>query len=150
MTIINLATIIYANIEICFDTARDIDIHKLSTKKTNERAIAGRTSGLCELGDTITWEAKHFGIKQHLTVEITAMNKPNYFEDKMLKGAFKSMKHEHRFESKDGKTIMVDKFQYEVPFGIFGKLFDFLILKRYMTRFLKTRNEVLKEIAERR
>jgi hypothetical protein len=129
--------------------ARDIDIHKLSTKKTNERAVSGRISGLCELGDTITWEATHFGIKQNLTVEITSMNKPYSFEDKMLKGAFKSMKHEHRFESKDDTTIMIDNFQYEVPFGIFGKIFDSLILKNYMTKFLKIRNEVLKDVAER-
>lgn len=78
------------------------------------------------------------------------MDKPNYFEDKMLKGAFKSMKHEHTFESKNDETIMSDKFQYEVPFGLLGKVFDGLILKKYMTKFLKIRNKVLKEIAEKR
>jgi len=150
MTIINLTTTIRANIETCFDLTRDIDLHKLSTKNTKEKAVAGRTSGLCERGDTITWEATHFGIKQYLTVEITAMEKPHYFEDNMLKGAFKSMRHEHRFESKNDETIMIDKFQYKVPFGILGKLFDILILKNYMTRFLKIRNGVLKEVAEKR
>jgi hypothetical protein len=45
---------------------------------------------------------------------------------------------------------MTDKFQYEVPLGVLGKLFDGLILKNYMTKFLKIRNEVLKEIAERK
>jgi hypothetical protein len=41
--------------------ARDIDFHKFSLKETNERAIAGRTSGLCEQGDTVTWEANTSG-----------------------------------------------------------------------------------------
>ncbi len=150
MTTIQLVTEISAPIDTCFDFSRDIDIHQLSTEKTNERAIAGRTSGLCELGATVTWEAKHFGIKQHLTVQITKLDKPYFFEDRMLKGAFKSMRHEHHFEEKNGKTIMRDQFEYEVPFGILGQVFDKIILKRYMTRFLLIRNKVLKSIAEKR
>ena len=57
MTTIKLLTEINSPIEKCFDLARDIDFHKLSTQKTKEKAVAGRTSGLCELGDKITWEA---------------------------------------------------------------------------------------------
>jgi ligand-binding SRPBCC domain-containing protein len=148
MTIIQLTTEIAGNAAQCFDIARDIDAHKLSTAKTNERAVAGKTTGLCELGDTITWEANHFGIKQNLTVEITNYNRPLFFEDKMLRGAFKSMRHEHHFEEVNGKTLMKDYFEYEVPFGIFGVFFDKVILKRYMTNFLLTRNLVLKSIIE--
>ncbi|MFM9945204.1 MAG: SRPBCC family protein [Bacteroidia bacterium] len=148
MTKIFLTTEISSPIHKCFDLARDVDVHILSTGKTNERAISGRTEGLCELGDKITWEAKHFGITQNLTVEITKFDKPFFFEDRMLKGAFKSMKHEHLFEENNGKTLMKDTFEYDVPFWIFGKLFDNLILKNYMTRFLLTRNKVLKDIAE--
>ncbi|QQR97871.1 MAG: SRPBCC family protein [Sphingobacteriales bacterium] len=148
MTIINLQTKFNADINRCFDLSRDVDAHKLTAKRTNETAIAGRTSGLCQLGDKITWEAKHFGIRQRLTVEITKMNPPYFFEDIMLKGAFKSMRHIHTFESKNGHTIMTDEFYYEVPFGILGKIFDVLVLKKYMTNFLKIRNQILKDILE--
>jgi ligand-binding SRPBCC domain-containing protein len=148
MPIINLTTEIDSDINRCFDLARDIGIHILSTEKTNERAIAGRTSGLCEEGDTITWEAKHFGLWQRLTVEMVKVEKPIFFEDRMLKGAFKNMRHEHHFKEVNGKTVMTDKFEYEVPFGSIGELFDNLILKSYMTRFLKTRNRILKSVAE--
>ena len=148
MAKIILETHINAPVETCFNLCRDIDLHQVSTEKTKERAIAGRTSGLCELGDTITWEANHFGIKQQLTVKITQLNYPYFFEDIMLKGAFKSMKHGHYFEENNGHTIMKDVFEYETPFGILGKLFDTLILKRYMTSFLKERNRILKNSAE--
>jgi len=121
----------------------------MSTANTNERAIAGRTSGLCELGDSITWEATHFNIRQKLTVEITQFDKPYSFEDRMVKGAFKSMKHEHRFEEKNGFTIMTDKFEYEVPLGLVGTLFDRLILNSYMRRFLIKRNDFIKSLAEK-
>jgi ligand-binding SRPBCC domain-containing protein len=97
MTVINLATIFHADINTCFDLARDVDAHKQSAKGTQEKAIASRTSGLCEAGDIITWEAKHFGIRQYLTVKITQMNRPYSFEDVMMKGIFKSMRHIHTF-----------------------------------------------------
>ncbi|NJN42815.1 MAG: SRPBCC family protein [Flammeovirgaceae bacterium] len=150
MTTIELETKIEADIHRCFDLTRDIDIHKLSTEKTNEKAIAGRTSGLCELGDRVTWEAKHFGIRQRLSVEITKFNKPHFFEDRMIKGAFKSMRHEHHFKEINGSTMMTDRFMYHVPFGIFGELFDRIVLKSYMTGFLVTRNKTIKKIAERK
>ncbi len=148
MTTITIETIFHCPIEICFDVARSIDAHVLSTSKTGEKAIAGRLSGLCEMGDTITWEATHFGIRQKLTSEITKMDKPHFFEDRMIHGAFKSMRHEHHFSSKNNQTCMQDIFQYEVPCGVLGKLFDYFILKNYMKRFLIKRNKVLKQLAE--
>jgi len=150
MTIIELKTDIEADINRCFDLTRDIDIHKLSTEKTNEKAIAGRTSGLCELGDKITWEAKHFGIRQRLSVEITKFNKPKFFEDEMTKGTFKSMRYEHHFEEINGRTVMTDKFEYQVPFGFVGQFFDKIVLKNYMTKFLMERNKMIKKIAEKK
>jgi ligand-binding SRPBCC domain-containing protein len=150
MTIIELETRIEADVERCFDLSRNIDIHIRSAEKTNERAIAGRTSGLCELGDKVTWEAKHFGIRQRLSVEITKFDQPHFFEDQMTKGAFKSMRHAHYFKEFEGATMMIDKFMYEVPFGFIGKIFDKLMLKNYMTKFLVTRNRIIKEVAEKR
>jgi ligand-binding SRPBCC domain-containing protein len=148
MTTIELETEINANINRCFDLTRDIDTHKLSTERTKEKVIAGRRDGLCELGDKVTWEAKHFGIRQQLSIEITKFSKPYFFEDKMTKGAFKSMRHEHYFKEYNGKTIMTDKFEYQVPFGIVGELFNWIILRSYMTNFLVTRNQIIKKLAE--
>lgn len=149
MTVIELETNINADINICFDLSRDIEVHLLSMKKTNEKAIAGRMSGLCELGDKITWEARHFGVRQQLSVEITQFNQPHFFEDQMTKGAFKSMRHEHHFKESNGWTVMNDRFEYEVPFGLIGQIFNVVILKRYMTSVLKVRNEMIKMISEK-
>lgn len=148
MTTINLTSQISSSIEKCFDLSRDIDIHLQSASKTQEKVYAGRKSGLCELGDEITWEAVHFGIKQKLSIKITQMKKYSYFEDTMTKGAFKSMRHEHFFESAGSYCIMHDIFYYEVPFGLFGFIFNKLILKKYITNFLIERNHVIKKIAE--
>lgn len=148
MTLITLETKIQATIELCFDLSRDIGVHLQSAEHTGERVVTGRTNGLCEPGDTITWEAVHFGVRQRLTVQITNVEPPVMFADRMLKGAFKSMKHEHYYESVEGFTLMTDKFYYETPFGLLGKLFDKIALKKHMTNFLLKRNQMLKELAE--
>lgn len=148
MARIEIHTTINASAATCFDLARSVDAHLTSLQHTKERAIAGRTSGLCELNDVITWEAKHFGVKQYLTVKITKMESPYFFEDVMIKGAFKSMQHQHYFEENNGTTVMKDVFSYETPGWIFGKMFDALVLKRYMTHLLTERNRILKTMAE--
>ena len=148
MPVIRLETFIKADRNIVFDLARSIDLHQISTAHTNERAIAGKTSGLIELNESVTWEAKHFGIVQRLTSKIIAMEYPNYFVDEMVSGAFKSFKHEHLFEQKDEGTLMLDIFNYVSPMGMLGKVADGLFLKKYMINLLLTRNKVIKEHAE--
>lgn len=146
-TIIKILTI-NAPIQRCFDLARSIDLHQYTSAKTGEKAIAGTTGGLINKGETVTWKAKHFGIVQTLTSEISEMNAPVMFEDRMLKGAFKKIQHQHLFEEKDGKTIMTDIFEFESPLGILGKLFNKLVLTNYMNDFLEDRNQTIKRIAE--
>jgi ligand-binding SRPBCC domain-containing protein len=148
MPIISLKTIIHAPVVICFDLSRNIDLHTISTRQTGERAVAGVTSGLIGLGETVTWRARHFGVWQHLTSKITEYARPNYFVDEMVQGAFNRFRHEHHFKQMDGSTIMTDVFDYSSPFGALGKLADVLILKKYMTRLLEERNKVIKDYAE--
>lgn len=62
------------------------------------------TGGLVELGQSVTWEAVHFGIKQLLTAKITELHYPHYFVDEMVSGAFKRFRHVHEFISADGRT----------------------------------------------
>jgi ligand-binding SRPBCC domain-containing protein len=149
MARIILHTLISASPERCFDLSRDADVHLLSTKHTNERVVKGRTSGLFEMGDNVTWEAVHLGIKQRLSTVITGFHRPVFFEDTMKKGAFKSMRHEHHFKNEGDGTLMTDIFEYEVPLGLPGKFFDFIYLRKYMTNLLTRRNACIKELAEK-
>lgn len=148
MTKIILLTKIKAPIETVFNLSRDIDIHQKSASSSNEKAIAGKTSGLIELDETVTWKGKHFRFYLKHSSKITEMEFPNYFVDIMEKGHFKSFRHEHYFSEENGSTVMKDVLIYETPFGIFGKLFDKILLKNHMRKFLLERNSVLKNIAE--
>ncbi|WP_308302518.1 SRPBCC family protein [Peribacillus deserti] len=85
--------------------------------------------GLMELGDTVTWEAIHFGVKQKLTARIIEMDNPKKFTDTMVKGAFHSFTHTHEFSKCLTGTVMKDTFAYTSPFGILGNLADTLFLE---------------------
>ena len=74
---IELKTEIKADRNIVFDLSRSIDLHKISTEQTNEEAIAGKTSGLIGMDESVTWRAKHFGIYQKLTSKITEFDAQN-------------------------------------------------------------------------
>lgn len=148
MPTIELETFINAEIETCFDLARSIDLHTISTSKTNEKAIDGRTKGLIEANEFVTWEATHFGVRQKLTSKITAFERPFHFRDEMLKGIFKSIKHDHYFEQKNDGVLMKDVFVYEAPFGFVGRIVEQLILTNYLKKFLIERNAIIKEYAE--
>jgi ligand-binding SRPBCC domain-containing protein len=148
MPVITLETPIAAPPEIVFDLARSIDLHKISTAHTHEEAIAGKTSGLIAMDESVTWRAKHFGITQNLTSKITQYNRPHSFTDEMVKGAFKSFRHRHLFTCEGDITIMTDVFEYQSPLGLLGKAADVLFLKRYMQKLLIDRNRVIKQFAE--
>ena len=146
---IELITVIeFDKIEVVFDLIRSIDLHKISTKNSKEEAIAGKTKGLISLNETVTWKAKHLRVTQKLTSKVTDYKFPIFFADEMQKGAFKGFRHEHYLESKDGKVIVKDIFDYKSPFGFLGKVADYLFLKSYMKNFLRERNMVIKEYAE--
>ena len=148
MPTIRLQTFIKADIETCFDLSRSIDLHLESTKQTGETAIAGRTRGLIEMGESVTRRARHFGIRQTLTSKITVMQRPVLFVDEMQTGAFKSFSHEHHFAETDGATLMTDVFTFQSPLGLLGAIINKLFLTRYMTNLLLQRNEVIKAHAE--
>jgi ligand-binding SRPBCC domain-containing protein len=139
---------IAAPIETCFDLARDIDFHQRTLAHTKERAVAGVTSGGVVGGDVITWEATHFGVRQRLTARITDYDRPVFFADEMVRGAFKRFRHLHRFLPDGDDTLMIDCFDYTSPLGPLGKLADILFLERYMRGLLIGRNVMLKLAAE--
>jgi ligand-binding SRPBCC domain-containing protein len=151
MVTLKEVTVIRAPIARCFDLARSVEAHVTGNVHWGEAAVAesGITSGLVDLGQRVTWRAKHFAIRQRLTSEITAMNRPVYFQDTMIDGPFHSMQHDHVFRTlSPDMTEMEDMFRFVAPLPVLGRLAEIVLLRRYMQNLLRERNAVLKEIAE--
>ena len=148
MPTIILETFINSSTEACFDLMRDVRIHTETTAQTNDAAVAGVTNGKIGLGQTVTFEGTHFGMRQRLTVKVVEFDRPRRFVDAMIKGYFKSFVHIHEFEPSDGGTLMRDTLIWESPFGILGKIVDKFLLERHLTKLVSRRNIKLKAIAE--
>lgn len=149
MPTLDLTTDIHAPPERVFDLARSIDLHMASSAHTGERAVAGVTRGLIGLGQEVTWEARHLGVRQRLSVRIILCDRPRVFADRMVKGAFARMEHHHHFAPLPGDgTRMRDVLDYASPLGPLGLLADALFVKRHLLNFLAKRNAALKAVAE--
>src|SRR5690242_5895221 len=151
MVTIDERTAIRAPIERCFDLARSVEVHLAGNIHCGEAAVAtaGVTTGLIGIGQRVTWRAKHFSVWQRLMSEITAMDRPGYFQDTMIEGAFRFMQHDHFFRAlSPDETEMRDVFRFAAPLPLLGRLAEIALLRRYMRALLRERNAVVKEIAE--
>lgn len=141
--------LIHAPIERCFDLSRSIEVHLLGNTHFGEQATAGVSTGLIGMGQSVTWRAKHFGVRQYLTSAITAFEPPTYFQDTMQRGAFRSMQHDHYFTALGAEeTEMRDEFRFSAPLGPLGWLAERIVLRKYMLALLEERNAVVKQVAE--
>ena len=73
----------------------------------------------------MTWHSK-----------ITFLKKYEY-ADEMLEGPFKKWRHKHKFHYiMDGKqTEIIDEVEFELPYGILGKLFEGYAYKQLQNIF---------------
>jgi ligand-binding SRPBCC domain-containing protein len=148
---IETTTRIRAPIERCFDLARSVEVHLLENIHCGEqaRAVNGVTSGLVGLGQRVTWRAKHFGVWHTLTSEIAAIERPRFYENVMVSGPFRSMRHDYWFREESADvTVMTDAYCFAAPIPLLGRVAEILLLRRYMRRLVEERNRVIREVAE--
>jgi len=148
MAHIQLETFITAPIELCFDLARDIDVHLAAAAGRGQKAIAGTTTGLIGLGETVTWEGRYLLLRRRMTSRIVEFDFPHMFADEMQRGAFRHWRHTHNFMQAGGVTRMHDDVDFASPFGPIGYMTDVLFMRNYMRKLLLGHNAFLKYLAE--
>ena len=127
---------------------RDIRIHTETTAQTRERAVSGVTDGMIGLGQTVTFEGTHFGIRQKMEVKVIEFDRPHLFVDEMIAGRFVSFRHVHEFKTIEKTTLMRDTLVWRSPYGFLGKIVDRLLIDRHLRTLVSRRNARLKELAE--
>ncbi len=78
--------------------------------------------------------------------EITQVSEPNFFIDNQRFGPYSMWHHQHFFKEIDGGVEMDDIIHYVVPFGIFGRLANWLFVEKQLNGIFGYRKKVLKEI----
>lgn len=130
----------------CFDLSLDVDFHLESMGDSDEQVVGGVDEGGMQLGDDVTWRARHFGIWWTMTTQITAFDRPNSFVDEQMNGPFKRFHHLHVFDDLgDGTTEMRDEIEFAAPLGPLGIIAERLVLHRYLPYLIDVRNRELLE-----
>src|SRR5882724_12863235 len=145
MTRFEATTAIAASAQRVFDVSLEIEVHTASMADSGEQAIGGVRSGRMTLGDTVTWQARHFGLRWRMTSLISACDPPGYFLDEQVTGPFKRWRHGHHFEPDgNGGTVMRDIVDFNAPLGPLGTIAEIIVLSRYMPRLIRVRNNHIK------
>lgn len=146
-TLIEVVTLIDAAPATVFDLELDVDVHAASLAGSRETASSRRRQ--LTLGDEVTFRARHFGVIWRMTSRISAYERPSRFVDEQTRGPFRTMRHEHLFETRgDGSTRMTDRLTITAPFGSLGAVVTRYVLAPYLERLLRQRGDYVKRAAE--
>ena len=73
-------------------------------------------------GTIIAYSFRLHGLPLRWTSEIVEWDPPHRFIDLQLSGPYKLWHHEHRFEARDGGTLITDTVRVALPMGFLGEL----------------------------
>ena len=78
--------------------------------------------------------------------EITHVKKNQYFVDEQRVGPYKIWHHEHHFKVQKDGVLMTDIISYKLPFGILGRIVNFLFIKNKINDIFNYRYNRMEEI----
>ena len=83
-------------------------------------------------------------IKTNWVTEITAVENQEFFIDEQRFGPYSMWHHEHIFEAlPNGKTLMIDKVSYKIPFGFLGRIAKVLFIEKQLLSIFTYREQQL-------
>ena len=103
------------------------------------------TPGAIEMrpGTLIDYRLRLRGIPMRWQSEITVWDPPRRFVDEQRRGPYRMWRHEHRFESSAGRTLVQDQIRYAVPGGW---LINRLFVARDVEEIFSWRGEKLQDL----
>lgn len=97
-------------------------------------------------GTRIRYRLSLHGLPLGWMTEIRQWRPPIRFVDVQLEGPYRLWHHTHRFEPKDGGTLMTDIVRYRLPFGILGRAMHLLMVRRDVQRIFHYRCRRIQEV----
>lgn len=140
-----LETIIAAPPAEVFGASLDPGLHVRSMARYGETMVEPPAGGMFTEGSTVTWQARHLGIRFRLRSVVFDIDPPRGFSDRQIAGPFGAFLHEHRFDEHPTGTLMRDTVTFHSPFGPLGRLVDAVFMRAYMRRLIEERNAILSE-----
>lgn len=100
-----------------------------------------------EEGSQLEFSISGLGPTQHMTHEVTLVERPNRFVEKQIKGPLASFEHDHLVEpAGDGRTTLIDRIEFEPPGGMAGFLITEARVRETLEAGFALRHEALQKI----
>lgn len=96
-----------------------------------------------QVGARIEYRLRLVGVPLQWTTRIEDYAPPHRFVDSQLSGPYKQWVHLHEFSVCVGGTLMRDVVDYEIPYGIIGRLAQHLFVARMLARIFDYRREAI-------
>jgi ligand-binding SRPBCC domain-containing protein len=97
-------------------------------------------------GTLINYSLRVHGIPLRWTSEITEWEPPHHFVDLQLRGPYKLWRHEHRFEAREGGTLIADTINLALPLGFLGQLAYKIKVKSDIEKIFAFRKEKIRAL----
>jgi ligand-binding SRPBCC domain-containing protein len=94
-------------------------------------------------GAVINYRIRWMGIPIAWKTVIEDYSPPNRFIDVQASGPYRVWRHTHTFEAAGEQTIVRDRVEYSLPFGIFGQIAHALAVRRQLERIFDYRERAL-------
>jgi ligand-binding SRPBCC domain-containing protein len=123
-----------------------LNLSKITPKAMGFNIIYNSGKEKMYAGQIIHYKLKLFpGIKTMWTTEITNVDEGKYFIDEQRFGPYAFWHHQHLFKATARGIEMTDEVNYAIPFGLFGRLANWLFVERMLNRIFDYRFAVLEK-----
>ncbi len=140
--------IINKDIEKVWEFYTDIRHLEIITPKKLNLKIINTTNQKIILGQETILSAKIIIMERTWHSKITFFQQYEYI-DEMLEGPFIKWKHTHKFQGiNKNKTEVIDKVEFILPYGIFGKIGSIFFTKILGPLFEHRKQETIKYLSE--
>lgn len=102
-----------------------------------------------EVGTRVILRAKFGPVWQTIVAEHVEYESGKMFADRMVEGPFPKWLHRHVVTPRgDSDCVLTDDIEYELPFGILGRVFGGWFATRNLERLFEFRHRVTREACE--
>jgi ligand-binding SRPBCC domain-containing protein len=121
------------------------NLARITPPEMHFRIVDGPARNLRE-GDRIRYALRVFGLPVRWTTLITTWRDGEVFADLQERGPYRHWLHTHTFREVPGGVEMHDCVEYELPFGLLGRLVAGRLVARQLERIFAHRAKVIGEV----
>jgi ligand-binding SRPBCC domain-containing protein len=140
------AQVIPAPLEVVFRFFEDPHNLRLITPNWLDFRVTRIRGTPLGVGTTIFYRIRWLGVPIRWVSRIDEFERNHRFVDVQIRGPYRSWRHEHTFEERDGRTVMRDTVRYELPLGILGRTAHWLLVRRQLHQIFDYRASQIRRI----